>query len=178
MVIAKDLTLPGAATEIYQEVKQAGIEVNYLDTAWPYHGGHSESLLGLALKDGYRDKVKIAIKLHSWLIKSRQDMDDYLNHQLERLDTDRIDYYLLHALDGDSWDNLERLGVLAFLDEALADGRIVNAGFSFHGAADDFRRIIDAYPWIFCQIQDNYLDEQLQAGSAGLKHAACRWALS
>lgn len=148
--------------------------VNYFDTAWPYHGGHSEGLLGSALRDGYRDKVRIATKLPSWLVKSRQDMDDYLNRQLERLETDRIDYYLLHALDGDSWGELERLGVRSFLDRALADGRIANAGFSFHGSADDFRRIVDAYPWTFCQIQYNYLDEHLQAGTAGLKYAASK----
>lgn len=148
--------------------------VNYLDTAWPYHGGYSEGLLGQALKDGYREKVKIATKLPSWLIKTREDMDDYLNRQLERLKTDRIDYYLLHALDGDAWDKLDALGVRAFLDQALADGRIVNAGFSFHGAGEDFKRIVDAYPWTFCQIQYNYLDEQLQAGTAGLKYAASK----
>lgn len=84
--------------------------VNYVDTAWPYHGGFSEGVLGLALKDSYRDKVKVATKLPSWLIKSRQDMDSYLNRQLERLGTDQIDYYLLHALEGDSWDKLKAIG--------------------------------------------------------------------
>jgi len=148
--------------------------VNYLDTAWPYHGGHSEGLLGLALKDGYRHKVKIATKLPSWLIKSRQDMDDYLYRQLERLGTETIDYYLLHALDGNTWDKLQGLGVLEFLDKALADGRIVNTGFSYHGSAEDFKRIVDTNSWTFCQIQYNFLDEQLQAGTAGLKYAASK----
>jgi len=148
--------------------------VNYVDTAWPYHGGYSEGLLGRALKDGYREKVKIATKLPSWLVNTRQDMDSYLNRQLERLDTERIDYYLLHTLEGELWDKLDGLGVREFLDQALADGRIVNAGFSFHGAADDFRRIADAYPWTFCQIQYNYLDEQSQAGTAGLEYAASK----
>ena len=77
--------------------------VNYLDTAWPYHGGESEPLLGKALQDGYREKVKIATKLPSWMIKTPGDMDDFLNAQLKKLGTDRIDYYLLHALDGSSW---------------------------------------------------------------------------
>jgi uncharacterized protein len=148
--------------------------VNYLDTAWPYHGGHSEALLGQALKDGYRGRVKLATKLPLWMIKTRQDMDHYLNEQLARLDTDRIDYYLLHALDGDGWDKLAQLGVRAFLDQALADGRIVNAGSSFHGSAEAFPRIVDAYDWTFCQIQYNYLDEQSQAGTAGLKYAAAK----
>jgi predicted aldo/keto reductase-like oxidoreductase len=121
--------------------------VTYLDTAWPYHAGESENVLGRAMADGYRDKVKIATKLPSWMIKSRQDMDAYLNAQLEKLKTDHIDYYLLHALAGDPWDHLESIGVADFLDKAKADGRIVNAGFSFHGMLADFKRIVDGYPW-------------------------------
>ena len=148
--------------------------INYVDTAWPYHAGESEILLGRALRDGYRDRVKVATKLPSWMIKSRADMDRYLAAQLGKLQTDHIDYYLLHSLDGKSWDNLVRLGVLEFLDQAQKDGRIVNAGFSFHGLGEDFKRIVDAYPWVFCQIQYNYLDENSQAGTAGLEYAASK----
>ncbi len=148
--------------------------INYLDTAWPYHAGESEVLLGKALRDGYRDRIKLATKLPSWMIKSRADMDRFLAAQLKKLETDPIDYYLLHSLDGAAWDNLERLGVLDFLEQAKRDGRIVNAGFSFHGLAGDFMRIVDAYPWIFCQIQYNYLDQSYQAGTAGLEHAAAK----
>jgi len=146
--------------------------VNYVDTAWPYHGGESETLVGKALRDGYRDKVNVATKLPSWMVKSRQDMDRFLDAQLVKLETDHIDYYLLHSLNGASWDILHGLGVIDFLGQALADGRITNAGFSFHGLAEDFVRIVDAYPWTFCQIQYNYLDERYQAGRAGLEHAA------
>jgi predicted aldo/keto reductase-like oxidoreductase len=148
--------------------------VNYLDTAWPYHAGESETVLGRALADGYRDRVKIATKLPSWMINNREDMDACLNAQLEKLQTDHIDYYLLHALAGGPWDHLNALGVIDFLDSARTDGRIVNAGFSFHGKLDDFKRIVDAYPWDFCQIQYNFLDEDNQAGTAGLKYAAAR----
>jgi len=148
--------------------------VNYLDTAWPYHSGESENFLGRALSDGYRDKVKLATKLSSWMIKSRTDMDSYLNIQLEKLQTDQIDYYLLHTLAGGSWGHLTSLGVTDFLDQAKADGRIVNAGFSFHGILDDFKRIVDAYPWEFCQIQYNYLDQKNQAGKEGLQYAAAK----
>ncbi|GBC61201.1 aldo/keto reductase [Desulfonema ishimotonii] len=148
--------------------------VNYLDTAWPYHAGESENVLGRALADGYRDRVKIATKLPSWMIRIREDMDTYLNAQLEKLKTDHIDYYLLHALAGDSWDHLESLGVAEFLDKARSDGRIVNAGFSFHGVLEDFKRIVDGYPWEFCQIQYNFLDEENQAGTEGLKYAASK----
>ena len=146
--------------------------VNYVDTAWPYHAGESEVLLGKALRGGYRSRVKLATKLPSWMINSREDMDRYLAAQLKRLETDHIDYYLLHALNGTLWDNLKPLGVLEFLDQAKKDGRIVNAGFSFHGLAEDFTRIVDAYPWVFCQIQYNYLDEDYQAGTQGLQYAA------
>jgi predicted aldo/keto reductase-like oxidoreductase len=148
--------------------------VNYVDTAWPYHMGQSEPFVGRALADGYREKVNLATKLPSWLIEKREDMDTYLNAQLEKLRTDHIDYYLIHALVGDLWDAVEKLGVADFLDKARADGRIRNAGFSFHGAGEDFNRIVDAYDWDFCQIQYNFLDEKNQAGTAGLEYAASK----
>jgi predicted aldo/keto reductase-like oxidoreductase len=148
--------------------------VNYLDTAWPYHGGQSELVVGKALQDGYREKVKIADKLPSWAIKTRQEMDAILDKQLEKLGVETIDYYLLHALEGNTWDRLNSLGVIEFLEKAKADGKIANIGFSFHGSKEDFTRIIDAYDWVFCQIQYNFLDTQNQAGTAGLKHAASK----
>ncbi|OEU41264.1 aldo/keto reductase [Methanosarcina sp. Ant1] len=148
--------------------------VNYIDTAWPYHMGESEPFLGRALVGGYREKVKLATKLPSWTVKSREDMDRILNAQLEKLRTDHIDYYLVHGLVGTLWDKMEKLDVLEFLDRAREDGRIVNAGFSFHGSVDDFKRIVDAYPWIFCQIQYNFLDEKNQAGTEGLEYAASK----
>jgi uncharacterized protein len=148
--------------------------VNYVDTAWPYHMGQSEPFLGGALADGYREKVKLATKLPSWIVDSRKDMDNFLNAQLEKLQTDHIDYYLVHGLAGELWDKMEALDVIDFLDKARSDGRIINAGFSFHGSADDFKRIVDAYPWIFCQIQYNFMDEENQAGTEGLKYAASK----
>ena len=148
--------------------------VNYVDTAWPYHGGESELFVGRVLAGGYRERVKLATKLPAWLVKSPSDMDRYLDAQLQKLATSRIDYYLVHSLNGTTWDQVAALGVTGFLDRAQADGRIVNAGFSFHGLQDDFKRIVDAYPWKFCQIQYNYLDEENQAGAAGLKYAASK----
>jgi predicted aldo/keto reductase-like oxidoreductase len=148
--------------------------VNYIDTAWPYHMGESEPFVGRTLADGYREKVKLATKLPSWLVENREDMDKFLNAQLERLKTDHIDYYLVHGLQGKSWDKLEALGVTDFLDKVKADGRIINAGFSFHGTIEDFKRIVDAYPWTFCQIQYNFMDEMHQAGTEGLKYAASK----
>ena len=148
--------------------------VNYVDTAWPYHGGESELFLGRALAGGYRDKVRLATKLPSWLIKTREDMDRYLDAQLKKLNTNRIDYYLLHGLNGVLWDSLYSMKVLDFLEKAKKDGRIVNAGFSFHGVSDDFLRIVDSYDWVFCQIQYNYLDTENQAGRKGLEYAASK----
>jgi uncharacterized protein len=148
--------------------------VNYVDTAWPYHMGQSEPFVGRALAGGYREKVRLATKLPSWLIEKREDMDKFLDAQLEKLNTDHIDYYLVHALVGDLWDEVEKLGVADFLTRAKADGRIRNAGFSFHGAGEDFSRIVDAYDWDFCQIQYNFLDEKNQAGTAGLEYAASK----
>ena len=92
--------------------------VNYVDTAWPYHMGQSEPFVGRALADGYREKVKLATKLPSWLIEKREDMDKFLNAQLEKLKTDHIDYYLVHALVGELWDTVEKLGVADFLDQS------------------------------------------------------------
>jgi len=148
--------------------------VNYVDTAWPYHGGQSELFVGRALQDGYREKVRLATKLPSWIVKSREDMDGFLNAQLEKLQTDHIDYYLVHGLTGSLWEKMEQLRVCDFLDRAKAQGKIKNAGFSFHGAGRDFPRIVDAYDWEFVQIQYNFMDENNQAGTAGLHYAKAK----
>lgn len=149
--------------------------VNYFDTAWPYHGGKSEAFVGKVLaKDGLRDRVKLATKLPVWLVKKREDMERFLNSQLEALQTDHIDYYLLHSLDGSSWQRIKEMGALDFLDKAQAEGKIIHKGFSFHGARDEFRTICDEGDWSFCQIQYNLLDEYNQAGTEGLEYAASK----
>ena len=148
--------------------------VNYIDTAYPYHGGMSEFLVGKALQGSYREKVYLATKLPSWLIKSRGDMDCYLCEQLERLRTDYIDLYLLHALNRDFWDLAKKHRVFDFLNSALKDGRIKYTGFSFHDNLDMFKEIVDSYQWDMCQIQYNFMDENFQAGKTGLMYAASR----
>jgi len=148
--------------------------VNYIDTAWPYHGGESEGVVGKALKDGYRDRTFVATKSPVWLMKKPADFDRYLDLQLERLDTDRIDFYLLHALSAGSWETCRRLDALDFLDRARTAGKIRHAGFSFHDELPAFKRIVDEGSWEFCQIQYNYLDRAFQAGQEGLEYAKAR----
>jgi predicted aldo/keto reductase-like oxidoreductase len=149
--------------------------VNYVDTAWPYHGGASEGWLGWALGDGYRERVEVATKLPTWKVEKRDDFDRYLEEQLERLGTG-IDFYLLHALDAETWrDQVLAHDVMASAERALSDGRIRHLGFSFHDTYEAFVEILDGTDlWEFCQIQYNYMDEEYQAGTRGLELAAGR----
>ncbi len=147
--------------------------LNYVDTAYNYHGGNSESITGKALLDGYRDKVYLATKAPTWLFKSAEDFDRILDEQLSRLQTDHIDMYLLHTMNAISFEKkVLRYGVLDKLKEARAAGKIKYIGFSFHDKLDVFKNICDSFDWDFCQIQLNYLDTKYQAGLEGLKYAA------
>jgi len=149
--------------------------INYVDTAYPYHGGKSEVLVGKALEDGYRDKIHLATKMPSWLIESQADMTLRFEEQLQRMQTDHVEFYLLHALNAERWHKLREAGVLEWAHERVREGRIGYLGFSFHDNNTVFREIVDAYQeWTFCQIQYNFLDEETQAGTDGLHYAASR----
>jgi len=149
--------------------------VNYVDTAYPYHGGESENFVGRALKGGYRDKVKLATKLPCWKVEEAGDFDRFLNEQLEKLQTDHIDFYLLHALSEKHWPKVRDMDVFTWAESAIADGRIRHLGFSFHDDYPVFKEIVDAYDrWTFCQIQYNYMDIKNQAGRRGLRYAASK----
>jgi predicted aldo/keto reductase-like oxidoreductase len=170
--VDKAIDVPEATRMIRHAIDQG---VNYIDTAYPYHGGKSEGVVGSVLKDGYRQKVRLATKMPGWLISSYADFDLYLNRQLKRLKTKTIDYYLLHAMSAPRWEKLRDLGVREWAEKAIASGRIGAIGFSFHDTLDAFKQIIDEYDrWDFCQIQYNYLDVERQAGTVGLKYAASK----
>lgn len=145
--------------------------VNYYDTAYVYPG--SEAALGEILeRNQIRDKVYIASKLPHYLIKTADSMERHFAEQLHRLRTDHIDYYLMHMLtDVATWERLKNLGIIEWLKEKQESGAIRQVGFSYHGNADMFCQLIDAYDWDFCQIQYNYMDEHSQAGRRGLKYA-------
>lgn len=147
--------------------------VNYFDTAHTYP--KSEIVLGNILAKGYRERVLIATKLPLMMINSVQGMERILETSLQRLQTDHIDYYLMHALNTlEGWQRAKSLGVEGFLEQAKATGKIRRIGFSYHGDRDQFKAIVDDYPWDFCQLQYNYLDEHNQAGRDGLEHAAAK----
>lgn len=148
--------------------------VNYVDTAWPYHDGESERVVGKALEDGYRNRVALATKMPSWELEERSDLDDYLAEQLNRLGVDCIDCYLLHALNSDHWETYRELEVFDWIERVKAEGKIEQVGFSFHDDPGVFKEIVDGYDWDFTQIQYNYLDEEYQAGREGLEYAAER----
>ncbi|MBE0635073.1 aldo/keto reductase, partial [Candidatus Bipolaricaulota bacterium] len=149
--------------------------VNYVDTAYPYHDGESEQVLGRVLQNGYRERVKLVTKLPSWFVNTAADFDKYLDIQMERLRQDSIDVYLLHALNKDSWEKLRDLGVLDWAERMMAKGRFGHLGFSFHDNNEAFTQIIDGYDnWAMAQIQYNYMDILNQAGTKGLKHAASK----
>ena len=149
--------------------------VNYIDTAYPYHRGNSEIVVGKALEDDYREKVKLATKMPVWLVNSYADMDQFLDEQLRKLQTDHIDFYLFHGLRRERWFKLRDLNVFEWVENTIADGRIGHLGFSFHDEYDVFKDIIDSYKgWTFCQIQYNYMDTEYQAGTRGLRYAAIK----
>jgi predicted aldo/keto reductase-like oxidoreductase len=149
--------------------------VNYVDTAYPYHEGRSEGVVGKALKDGYREKVKVATKLPVWLVEDAKDFDRYLNEQLERLQMEKIDFYLVHGLNSKSWARVRDLGVIRWAEGAMADGRFDHLSFSFHDDFEAFKRIVDGYDdWTFAQVQYNYMDIDYQAGRRGVEYAASK----
>lgn len=150
--------------------------INFIDTAYSYHGndsdigGMSEPFLGEFLQTGFREKILLSTKLPSWIVEKKEDMEYFLDQQLERLQTDKIDLYLLHSLKEDYWKNLTSLDVFEFMDTIQNDGRVKYIGFSFHDELDLFLEILDSYEWDVVFTQMNYLDENYQSGINGLQY--------
>ena len=172
-------TLPNGEIDTDEAVKiiRYAIDngVTYLDTAYVYHGGKSEELIGEVIKDGYREKVTIATKLPLWMINTEEDMETLFNTHLERMGIDYIDYYLAHDIHDGSFDVLKKFDVIAFMQKKKDEGKIKNLGFSSHASSPAFfKEVIDYYDWDFCQIQLNYMDEEHQAGVEGMKYAASK----
>lgn len=144
--------------------------LTYVDTAYAY--GDSERVTGLCLQDGYREKVTLATKIPVNKVESEADFNRILDEELQRLQTDHIDVYLLHALNRERWEKIKKLDILSMAEKAKAAGKIRHIGFSFHDELDVFQDILNGYDgWEFCQIQLNYLDVNYQAGMEGLRLA-------
>ena len=146
--------------------------VKYIDTAYPYHGGQSELVVGKALQDGYRDRVILATKCPMWNVHKHEDMMALLDEQLEKLQTDHVDFYLLHAMNKERLDVAIRCDYKKFFADALAQGKIRYPAFSFHDDAETFLRILNDYDgWKMCQVQMNILDDREQATVDGIRAA-------
>ncbi len=168
----KDIDYPEAMRILRHAIDN---EVNYVDTGYPYHGGASETFLGEALKDGYRDKVKLATKLLVRIVEKREDIDRIFAEQLEKLQTDHIDMYLFHGMNQDNWEKVQKFDIIPWAEGLKKEGKIRHLGFSFHDSYEVFEKIINGYDgWEFCQIQYNYMNEEHQAGTKGLELAASR----
>jgi uncharacterized protein len=165
-----------AETDKSIELIRYGIDlgINYIDTAWPYHLGDSEKILGKALKDGYRDRVHLVTKLLMFMVTNVNHFDSYLKTQMKRLQTDHLDAYLFHALNQGQFDKIKKLGLIKKMENAKKEGLIENIGFSFHDTLPVFKEIIDYYPWDLTQIQYNYMDTGVQATTEGLAYAASK----
>ncbi|MEE8569524.1 MAG: aldo/keto reductase [Candidatus Bathyarchaeia archaeon] len=152
--------------------------VNYIDTAYPYHSGNSESFVGKALKDGYREKVKLATKMPIQQVNSRKDLDRIFNEQLNKLQTEYVDFYLFHGVNKDRWLKIMEINALDWAEKEIASGRIGHLGFSFHDTYEVFKEVLDGYNrWTFCQMQYNYVDAESRTrspGTRGLKYAASK----
>ncbi len=146
--------------------------INYVDTAWPYHGGQSETVVGQALADGYRRKVRLATKLPTWLVEKTSDVMPLLDEQLKRLQADHIDYYLIHNIHREWWPKIKQLEMFDTLVKARQAGKIGEIGFSYHDEFELFAEVLDTYPWSLCQFQYNYVNQRVQAGTEGLAYAA------
>ena len=147
--------------------------VNYVDTAYPYHGGQSEVIVGKALENGYREKVHLTTKLPIWMVRKKNHFERYFDRQVKRLQSNP-DIYLFHGLNKQRFEKVKELDLIENMENARDQGKIKYVGFSFHDSFEVFKEIIDSYSWDCAQIQLNYLDVNYQAGLKGLKYATSK----
>lgn len=167
-----DVDEPAAIEMLRYAIDQG---VNYVDTAYPYHNGASERIVGQALRDGYRAKVAVASKMPVWRVQALDDMDRLFAEQLQRLETDRIDFYMFHGLNEGTWKRMREMEAVRWFEKTRKEGKIGQFGFSFHDGFETFQTILNDYDgWAFCQIQYNYMNENEQAGTRGLELAGQR----
>ena len=145
--------------------------VTYLDTAYVYLNKTSETVLGKALRDGYRERVTIATKMPCEAVKNEEDMENLLQTELRKLQTDHIDFYLMHGINREKWEYFKSIGAKAFFDRKKQEGQIRYKCFSFHGSYEEFEFILQDYDWDMVQIQYNFMDVENQAGTKGLELA-------
>jgi predicted aldo/keto reductase-like oxidoreductase len=145
--------------------------INYIDTAWPYHLGDSEKIIGEALQDGSREKVYLVSKLPMFMVRNSNHFEKYLKTQMKRLQTDYLDSYLFHAVNAGNFQKIKNLNLIKKMEKAKEEGIIRTIGFSFHDTLPVFKEIIDYYPWDITQIQYNYVDTDVQATTEGLRYA-------
>lgn len=145
--------------------------VTYLDTAYVYLDKTSEIVLGKALRDGYRDRVTIATKMPMEAVHNREEMQALLDEELKKLQTDHIDFYLMHGINREKWEYFKSIGAPQFFDDMKRAGKIRYKCFSFHGPYEDFEAIINDWDWDMVQIQYNFMDVENQAGTKGLELA-------
>lgn len=167
-----------AAMRLFERALGGGM--NYIDTSWPYHsthqsnGGDSEPFVGEVIKTFGRNKMHIATKLPIWAVNSRADMDTFLNAQLKRLNTDHVDYYLVHSIRKNVWDKMVSYDLDDFLHKAVQSGRVRHVGFSSHDIPETYKEIMDYYDWSFNQHVCNYYDINFQGGMRGIRQSAIR----
>jgi predicted aldo/keto reductase-like oxidoreductase len=141
--------------------------VNYIDTAWPYHGGKSELIVKEIIKDYDRESFFLADKLPLWEVKTKEDIDRIFHEQLDKCGVEYFDFYLIHAVNKQRYDQTVELNVIEQLEQYRSEGKIRNIGFSFHDDLETFKKWVDLYDWDFCQIQLNYMDTEHQQGQVG-----------
>ncbi len=173
MRLPKRWLLPVVKKKEAIKIMRKGIDlgINYVDTAYPYHLGTSEKIVGEALKDGYREKVHLATKIPTMNVRKEEDFEKYLQKQLKKLDVDCIDVYLFHHLNVNNFEKVKKYNLIDKMEKAQEEGLIKHIGFSFHDTLPVFKEIVDYYDWDIAQIQYNYMDTGIQATTEGLKYA-------